>query len=537
MFSQVLGNECLLLYIKISLSQYKPPLKKNAPRSPSSAKRKTLRVRSFIAGFALITGLWAILYLPNLRTSPAWYGDEILTLDIGKALARGELVNRAVFCTFNSPTYNYQPGFAWCVGWCSRITRGDILGGRFLSTLIGWAAAMVGFWFFSRKFGIATGLFFSFLLLGYPQAIVHYRWIYPHSVIGLSLIGAAGLLLRPARTSQDWKIGGFLALGAASHLLAAHATAVSGLCRLFRPKSWIPIGLPPLVVFGGTFALLSLKFPGWVGDDFRALLEQYARYNQENGSGAKLLINFFYFFTQDAFHLLALGGCLLVLSRRAYPLGILSLGMVLLLTRNRQNLPLFYYQAMAVMPLLAACIAVGYTQGWRFLGRHFGFLKRHRKRLRWLLPGLAFMMALGQLPGVLKSQLPVRIAPWVVSSIPDYESAAQWLNQNSRSEDLIITYWNLGWLLHAKNADVLTAAAWAGYPAGDYFPTPPNHNRFCYPADLRQAKFFAITELDENWAFAQGQVLAFLKDSGVETWPLIYRAGPIKILANPAWRP
>jgi hypothetical protein len=537
MFSQVLGNEWLLLYIKTLRSQYKPPLKKHASRFLPPEKRRTLRIRSLAVGFALVTGLWAVLYLPHLRTSPSWYGDEILTLDIGKALSHGELANRAVFCTFNSPNYNYQPGFAWCVGWFSRMNQGDILGGRVLSTLIGGATALVGFWFFSRKFGIATGLFFSFLLLGYSQAIVHYRWIYPQNVIGLSLIGAAGLLLRPARASQDWKIGGFLALGAASHLLAFHATVVSGLCRLVRPKSWIPIGFPPLLVFGGTFALLSLRFPGWVTEDFRALLEQYGRYNEENGSGAKVLINVFYFFTQDTFHLLAAGGCLLVLSRRAYPLGILSLGMVFLLTRNRQNLTLFYYQAMSVLPLLAATISVGYRHGCGFLIRKWSLLRSHRHRLRWLFPGLALATALFQIPGVLHGRLPVRITPWVVSSIADYESAARWLNQNTKPEDLVITYWNLGWLLQAKNADILTAAAWAGYPAGDYFPTPPRHERFRYPADLRQAKFFAITELDTNWAFGQGHVLAFLKDSRVETWPLIYQAGPIKILANPDWSP
>lgn len=485
---------------------------------------------------ASILVLWAILYLPHLRSSPGWYGDEILTLDIGKAMTRGELANRAVYCTFNSPTYNYQPGFAWCVGWFSLVTNGDILGGRFLSALVGLTTALVGFWFFFRRFGVAIGLFFSFLLLGYAQAIVHYRWIYPHSVVGLSLIGAAGLLLRPAYARADWKVGGFLALGAASHLLAAHATFVSGLCRLFRPKSWIPIGLPPLLVFGGTFALLSLRFPGWVTEDFQALLEQYGRYNEENGSGTKLLTNIFYFFTQDAFHLLAASGCLLVLNRRTYPLGILALGMVVLLTRNRQNLPLFYYQAMAVLPLLAASIALGYGRGWRWLLGKFGGLRSQRRALTWLLPLTALAAAFWQVPAAWKGQLPVRISPWVVSSVPDYENAARWLNQNSRPDDLVITYWNLGWLLRARNADILTAAAWAGYPAGDYFPTPPDHTRFRYPADLKKAKFFAITELDENWAFAQGQVVAFLKDSGVESWPLIYRAGPIKVLANPSWR-
>lgn len=496
-----------------------------------------MRRRLLVIGIAGITGLWGILYLPHLRTSPAWYGDEILTLDIGKALTRGEFANRSVYCTYNSPTYNYQPGFAWCVGWFSRLTAGDILGGRLLSALVGLATGLTGFWFFFKRFGVSTALFFSFLLLGYAQSIVHYRWIYPHSVVGLSLIGAAGLLLRPASFRGDWKVGSFLALGAASHLLAFHATVVSGLCRLLRPKSWLPIGLPPLLIFGGTFAILSLKFPGWVTDDFRALLEQYGRYNEENGSGAKLLVNVFHFFSQDTFHLLAAGGCLLVLNRRTYLLGVLGLGMVLLLTRNRQNLPLFYYQAMAVLPLLAASIAVGYSRGWGWLIRKIGGLRSRRRTLRWLLPCMALVAAIWQVPAVLRTQLPVRITPWVVSSIPDYESAAHWLNQNTRADDLVITYWNLGWLLKARNADILTAAAWAGYPAGDYFPTPPDHTRFRYPADLKKAKFFAVTELDENWAFAQGQVLAFLKDSGVESWPLIYRAGPIKILANPSWRP
>ena len=512
-------------------------MKKNSARCISADHRRRLRRRTFILGFGLITVLWALLYLPNLRTTPPWYGDEILTLDIGKSLNHGDFANRAVYCTFNSPTYNYQPGFAWCVGWFSRLTQGDILGGRLLSTLVGWGTAAVGFWFFCRRFGMAIGLFYAFLLLGYSQAIIHYRWIYPHNVVGLSLIASAGFLLRPANAHKDWKIGGWLALGAASHLLAAHATLVSGLCRLLRPKSWIPIGLPPFLIFAGTFALLSLRFPGWVTEDFNALLEQYGRYNEENGSGTKLLFNVLNFFAQDPFHALAAGGCLLVCTRRTYPLAILSISLVLLLTRNRQNLPLFYYQAMSVLPLLTASSAVGYGRFFSLLIRRLSPLRTHRRMFLGLLPAGALAGALLQFPNILNEKLPVRITPWVVSSASDYESAAQWLNRNTRPQDLVITYWNLGWLLQAKTADILTAAAWAGYPAGDYFPKPPDHSRFRYPADLGKAKFFAITELDERWAFAQGQVMVFLQGSGVQTWPLVFQSGPVKILANPSWRP
>ena len=141
---------------------------------PNKSERITLRLkqakrRSFVAGLCLITLFWSVLYLPNLRTLPSWYGDEVLTLDIGKALLKGEMANRALHCTFASFNYNYQPAFAYLVGLASSLTAGDILGGRLVSVLIALFTAGIGFWFLGRRFGYGCGLFLPCCCLDIPK--------------------------------------------------------------------------------------------------------------------------------------------------------------------------------------------------------------------------------------------------------------------------------------------------------------------------------------------------------------------------------
>ena len=494
-------------------------------------KKKKLRL--LITGLTLITVIWAMLYLPNLRTCPSWYGDEILTLDIGKSLVRGEMANRALSCTFASVNYNYQPAFAFVVGLGSWLTGGDILGGRLVSVLIGLVTAWVGFFFLGKRFGLSCGLFFSFVLLGYTQSIIHYRWIYPHNLVGLGLLASTCLLMRPASTFKDLKAGLFLSLGAGAHLLAIHSVIASVIVRLFRPRCWLSIALPPFIVLSGTLIILNLTWRGWVFEDLMNLKKIYQAYSNENGAGFKWLQNIAAFFLQDGFHLAAITGIIICLRTRAYALTICSLFMVLMLTKNRQNLPLFYYQAMVVLPLFASAIAVSSNFVSVRLFKYL-FCKRFKRVQRTFLPLLGIGFSLSSITSVLSSSLPVKISPWVVSDTRDYETAASWLNTRTETTDLVIAYWNLGWLLKCRNADVLMATAWAGLSAGDNYDPPPARNRFLYSLDLKLAKFFVITELDEHWAYGQGVVYGFLKDSGVFSWPLVFQAGSIRILKNPA---
>ena len=91
----------------------------------------------------IISFLWGLLYLPHLRTSPRWYGDETLTLMIGKSLASGQAADRSLNATFWHPSYPYQPGFAWLAGVMAWIFGGDILGARLLSCSIALLVALL----------------------------------------------------------------------------------------------------------------------------------------------------------------------------------------------------------------------------------------------------------------------------------------------------------------------------------------------------------------------------------------------------------
>jgi hypothetical protein len=499
----------------------------------TSAQLKKLRRNAFLLGTGFIIIIWSLLYLPNLRTAPSWYGDEILTLDIGKALTRGELANRAVYCTFFSPTYNYQPEFAFLTGIFSRITGGDILGGRFFSAIIGLLTGLTGFYLIGRKLGVLWGVFFALVLLGYSQAIIHYRWIYPHDAVGLGVLGAVLLLMRPASSRTDWKAGGFLAIAAGSHLLVIHATFTALLCRIKRPRSWIPIGLPPAFVLTASALLVWSFFHGWLFQDLHALGDIYSRYSAENGGGIRKLLNFTNFFLQDPFHILAFVGCLLCLRRRTYVIAIFAFLLTFLLTQNRQNLPLFYYQAMIVFPTLVA----GITFGLHFLVSRILVISKSFYSARRLLPALLLLAALlnclTSLPAVFSGNIITRVSPWVVSSTKDYDIAAEWINSHTTPDDLVIVYWTLGWQLHCRTADVLTATAWSGLPAGDYYPTPPEHARFRWDADFAKAKYFVLSDLDQRWALAQGQALDAVRQAGIAKWPVIYTCGSTSVFENP----
>ena len=516
-----------MVYNKWLFSMDKP----NKPKRRSSTLKKT-RQNYLAGGLILIALFWSVLYLPNLRTSPPWYGDEILTLDIGKSLIRGEMVNRAMYCTFASFNYNYQPAFAFFVGLGSSLTEGDILGGRLVSVSLALFTAWLGYWFLGRRFGFGCGFFFALLLLGYSQAIIHYRWIYPHNMVGLGLLAATCLLMRPANARKDLKAGLFLCLGAGSHLLALHSVLVSITLRFFRPRCWFSIGLPPLLVMGGTILTINFIWNGWALEDLENLRKTYQAYSQENASGWKWLENIVMFFIQDRFHWAAAVGAAICLRKRTYALALGALCMVFILTKNRQNLPLFYYQAMVVLPLLAAMIAVASRFICNTTFRHIVAF-RYKSIRRVLLPFLGVCLALINIPSVLSSKLPVRIHPWVVTEIRDYETAASWLNARTKPSDLVICYWNLGWLLKSQNADVLMVTAWHGLPAGDNYNPLPARDRFRFSLEINKAKYFVITELDERWAYGQGSVFDFLKNSGVFSWPLVFQSGFVRILQNP----
>ena len=111
------------------------------------------------APYIIVGTIWALLYLPNLRTNPKWYGDETLIHDTARNLFQGIPSNFGLWNTFWHPHYPYQPLYTWICGLFAYLGSGDILGSRFFNVLLGLTCALCMYALGKKVFGPRAALF------------------------------------------------------------------------------------------------------------------------------------------------------------------------------------------------------------------------------------------------------------------------------------------------------------------------------------------------------------------------------------------
>lgn len=489
--------------------------------------------REFLLYPALLIGSWAILYLPYLRTSPSWYGDETLTLMIGRSLFAGEGGDRSMYATFWHPSYAYQPGYAWLVGLASSLTGEDILGARVLNALLALAISLIIFFGGRRVFGRKASFFGAQMFICYEQSVIHFRWIYPHNAVALGFAIVVLCLLRKSSPRADWTAGAGLAIAAAAHPLFAHGAFAAWLCRFKRPAAWVRMAvLPALVLAGGLGWTLARQSPHfWVFDDIRSLGAFYAKFSSENGAGFQSLQNIRVFYSHDFFHIGAAIAALLCCRRRFYVISIFLAVVSGLLLQNRQNLPVFYYQAVVFLPVMA--------MAWSGAARtleiwiRLWFRGTQRGRIFWIMayaiPAALFFLVLS--PAV-SGTLKPRNQLWVTQSVDEVERAADWLSERVTPQDLVICHQNIGWLLPCRTADLMQATAWSGRPTFTFDPTPARE-RFLYPADPGAAKYLVFADIDQRWTLGQPNVSWIIELVANKKWPVVWHGPNYVIVANP----
>ncbi|NBS50039.1 MAG: hypothetical protein EBS97_05445 [Verrucomicrobia bacterium] len=472
-----------------------------------------------------IFGVWASLYLPNLADTPRWYGDETVTLGCGQDLAKGLFANRAIWNTYINPQFCYQPGYVFVVGMLSNLGHGNIAWPRLLNATAALGVAWICLFWLGRRISLTRALMASMLFLTYEQTIIHFRWVYAHNAAALGIFFSAVLLSQRKCARRDWQSGLGLALAAASHPLAIHGGIAACLNRWSRPKSWPRILIPPLVM--GILCILPIwiwNFPWW-WSDLHDLREFYAGFSRELAAGIQWPINFWMFFIHDWFHVLSACSLLFCLFTPLRPVALTAIVLVGLLTQNRQNLPVFYYQAVVALPLLAACLGLTLSK----LPRKFF---RKIPWVRWIPFLLPTALWIHEAPKVWGSELISRNDPWVVQSIHNHLDVIDWLNRNTQPEDLVICHWNIGWRLNCQNADPMMSVAWEGLPTFTY-----EHglakNRFRYSADIRSAKFLVLTDIDRIWTLGQPNVQAVINDRTLSGWQPVFQSGTCLVLAPP----
>lgn len=489
--------------------------------------------RAFLRAGVLCIIVWGLLYLPHLRTSPPWYGDETVTLMIGRTVFSGNSADRSMHPTFWHSSYAYQPLYAWAVGGAAWVFERDIYGARLLNAILALIVAIVILLLGRNPFGIHAALFGALTFLTYSQSVVHFRWIYPHNAVALGFVIVVLCLLRRSAPKPDWIAGFGLATAAACHPLFVHGAVAACLCRIRSPLSWLRMAVFPTLIISSTigWTLFRQSPQVWVLEDILNLAGFYAQFSRDHGSGFQPILNTFAFFTQDFFHLGAFICALLCFWRKFYAIPVF-IGVVSgLLLQNRQNLTLFYYQAVVFLPLMALAWAGAFRLLECVMRRLYGRQKWVKLTLAalWFIPAYQFSQAI--VPSITGNIVP-RNSHWVTQDFQEVEAAADWMNSQLEPNDLVICHQNIGWLINCRTADLMQVTAWNGRPTFS-FEQVPSRDRFIYQPNPAEAKFLVLGDIDQRWTLGQPNVALILEEVTKSSWPVVWRGSHYLILANP----
>jgi len=487
-----------------------------------------------IVGLGALAVLWALIYLPNLRTSPGWYGDEFITLIPGHSILNGTYANRALRCSFFSGFNNYQAPACFLFASASQlISGGDIYGARLFSALIGLATSLTAFYVLLGRGLVLEAITSCLIILCAPQSVIHFRWIYPHFFVMYGAVLAGLMLDQPRTPKRDWIIGLGCACGALGHLLFIHVTLAALIVRWRHPGAWLRIALPPLVVLLADIGFGYLISGHQVFADMSEVAFQYTQHNNGNSWLLKLT-TFWTFFTWDWLDIAYVFGLIVLALWRRWALVCFTFILSAAIIQNRPELPVFYYQAMVFIPLYAICLGCA--------------LCTLVDRLIKLVPELASVpyfryVLVAIVPAILvvnaiemsfSSKIISRCDALVAPSSHDLETSAAWVNQHTAKDDFVVAFWDLGWMLNCRWTDMMQCAAWQYGESPPFYQRHRDRSEFLFPADLKTARYVVVGPLDLRWGYGQGGVPQLIQEDGLTSWPVVARTATTFILENPS---
>src|ERR1039457_6331581 len=139
--------------------------------------------------------LWALLFLPNLRTNPNWYGDEGEWMEKSWTFIHGTPRAGPVVIDFVFP-YPDPPLYMLINGALLRMFGEDLVVRRALGAVTGLGAAALLFWIGTRLRDKTFGFLCAAAFLVYSEANVNFRWVRSHPMSGTWALASVGFLGR-----------------------------------------------------------------------------------------------------------------------------------------------------------------------------------------------------------------------------------------------------------------------------------------------------------------------------------------------------
>jgi len=502
-----------------------------------------------IIALCFILTLAAYLRLANVADNPAWYTDEGTHLDIAQNLLRGRVQYLAI--TQSTLMFAKLPPFELLLAGLLGAVGGGIRTLRAFTGTLGVVSVGMLYRVVRRTQqgrDPALALLSALMLAIYPQSVVYSRFGFSYNLLTplvLLVMLSCWEYLNTIRCR--WLVLAALAIGLGSvsdlwmFALIAPLALIIVIKRDWRHLLWsLPLVLLP---FGLYAAVMLATAPRAFLFDLNFTLFRLGRLSPID-QVKTLATNYATLIFQDTWVALGLVGLFLLRPDRLRQLCLLLFLLpILILGRTTALYSLGFYYLIPLLPFaglgMAALLRYGVPYVWQTI--HTGPLNKSQS-LKFAAPRVGavlilllfiaapFMTSLGFTIGQVHDGFITPIDPFLLD--PDHaQLAAEFINSHTEPDDVVIASPTLAWLIEANVADAQMATVVAGYPAPD-LPANIPADRFAFDPHYGRARFVIVDNLWHNWAVENVPgVPDMLRE--VETWPLAFEAGEIKVYESP----
>jgi 4-amino-4-deoxy-L-arabinose transferase-like glycosyltransferase len=520
--------------------------------------------QDYLIAFALLAA-WALLFLPNLRTNPNWYGDESIVLEEAWTLIQGQPRYGSMTEDFISPN-PHPPFYLFILGGFLKVLGNDIFSGRLLQVFVALGTGIILFWMGARLKGKNFGFLCVAAFLCYPEVVIHYRWVRGHPMQGMWILASLAFLVCyiQERRLRDVILAGLMcSLAVGSHYFAYPLMGIVVITAFIVNWKHVPAAIVSSGLFVGLFLLWFLVSRD---DAVRDLLVRVSGASKQgfvstNHSWIDQISRVyrcaaeFVFLTPtrsksgvigvDIWLTIAFLGVIFFPQARfrrwlIFWLLVLMVGVF----KSRETVAMFLYQALGFIPLMA----VGFAGAMVLISEWIGKFAPTLPRIARVAPAVVLIGAFGviSLDGSL-NHFHTKVDYYTIHSWQDATAAMQYVDAHTTPEDFVVMPDQLFWLYkHERKAQLLQCSHYE-YGIEENLTIGVPKEQYWFDSRLENAKYLvlAYAAADETspsgidaifWSNYKGPRMLIERVQN-EKWPIVFHQGVYMVLANPKFLP
>lgn len=492
--------------------------------------------KDLIVGIALflVILLSAFLRVYHLQSTPGWWPDEGVDLNISTNLLHG----RAQMFAYSYPFNPHPPLYYLLNVPFIAVLGSEIVSLRFVSSLYGIITTLLVFYLGKSLFDKKAGLSAALLYCLYSVVIINARTGLSYILLGLLFTLLATLIVRFEKTNQDkylfWAglVGG---LASTTSYFGVVAIFFVLLYTIFKKRSlifhMILFSIGPFLVY----LILALRLDGAA---FLHDLDYMLSRPETTISMQDVARSYASIFNPlkrlDAIVLLlGLFGLLFAQVRRA-ALWLVFLFFIISFFEFKFRGNWWYLQTFSSLLVVGAGI---------FASRISNETTKHLKISPvYVLPVIVAILACLMYPQTQKLVSSISRGSFAgldyeegfsPKSFQDLQTTADYINANTTKNDLVMRSSHISHLFHALHTDPLLAYVYQDKSSINFPDDMRITGRFLYNASLEETKYFVEDSFARNWFIHQPGLKQGVFEKIFASWPVIFEQGEFKVYANP----